>query len=266
MSKIGYLGPEGSYSEIAAERIMPEAEKVAYQNFPLLMKALLSKEADVIVAPIENSINGGVLQNIDLLQSTDGVCAVQECVVHIDHRLATMEGAPLSGIKRIYSHQQALDQCARYINANYPTARLIATSSTAAGIQKIQSPEDAGICGSHMKAEGITLSGENIADEKNNFTHFLLVVRGAADPAKPSRKIYFSFTCRHEPGALFKILKCMADDNVNMTKIESRPIKDKPGEYRFFIEIEGDYSNAATRKTLGRVADAANSFKILGAY
>ncbi|MCD8286660.1 MAG: ACT domain-containing protein [Clostridia bacterium] len=264
--KTGYLGPVGSYSEIAAERIMPDAEKVAYQNFPLLMKALLSKETDVIVAPIENSINGGVLQNIDLLQSTDGVIAVQECVVHIDHRLATLTGAPLSGIRNIYSHQQALDQCARYINANFPTARLIATSSTAASIAKIQSPEDAGICGSHIKAEGITLSEENIADEKNNFTHFLLIVRGTADETRPSRKVYFSFTCRHEPGALYNILKVMADDNVNMTKIESRPIKDKPGEYRFFIEIEGDYSSPAIRRTLSCVAEAANSFKILGTY
>ncbi len=264
--KIGYLGPEGSYSEIAAGRLMPDAEKVAYQNFPLLMKALLDRKVDAIAAPIENSLNGGVLQNIDLLQSTDSVCAVRECVVHIDHRLATLEGAPLSGIKRIYSHQQALDQCARYINANFPTARLIATSSTAASVAKIKTPEDAGICGEHVKADGIVLSKENIADEKTNFTHFLLIVCGTADPKKPTRRVYFSFTCRHAPGALYNILKVMADDNVNMTKIESRPIKDKPGEYRFFIEIEGDYSDPVTRRTLDSVASAANSFKILGAY
>ncbi len=266
MSKIGYLGPEGSYSEIAAGRLMPEAEKVAYANFPLLIRGLLAGETDAAAAPIENSINGGVLQNIDLLESTDGVCAVQECVVQIDHRLATLEGAPLEGIQRIYSHQQALDQCSRFLNSHFPTARLIATSSTAASIGKIQTPEDAGIVGSHMSAEGITLSSENIADEKNNFTHFLLLKRGKVNQDKPSRRIYFSFTCRHQPGALLGVLQRIADDGMNMTKIESRPIKDKPGEYRFFIEVEGDYSKDSIRATLQRVADSALSFKILGAY
>lgn len=266
MQKIGYLGPKGSYSYLAAERMCPEAEKIAYDNFRLVMKALVSGECDGVVAPIENSLNGGVLQNIDLLQSTEGVCAVGECTVAIDHRLAVLPGADRSRIKRIYSHQQALAQCGEYLAEFFPAAQQIAVSSTAASLNMLKSSEDACIVGAHTSDAGIMLSPQNIADEKRNKTQFLLIVRGAVTADVRSQKIYFSVTCRHEPGALLHILQRIADGGLNMTKIESRPIKDRPGEYRFFIEAEGDYSLEQTQKTLNAVRKSANSLKILGAY
>lgn len=266
MEKIGYLGPEGSYSSIAAEQLRPSAKRIAYPNFRLVMQALVSGECDGVVAPIENSLNGGVLQNIDLLQSTEGVIAVEECTVFIDHRLATLDGADVAGIKRIYSHQQALDQCGGYLAAHFPFAEQIATSSTSAGLGKIKTPEDAGIVGAHTVREGITLSPCNIADEKLNFTHFLLIRRGDASLAEKSEKVYFCFTCKHEPGALLRLLRPLSEGGLNMTKIESRPIKDRPGEYRFFVEIVGNIIDLKVKNTLDNVRVAANSFKILGAY
>lgn len=266
MEIIGYLGPEGSYTSLAAEKLRPDAERRAYGNFRLVMQALVSGECDGVVAPIENSLNGGVLQNIDLLQSTEGVYAAEECTVPIDHRLATLAGADPKNITRIYSHRQALDQCGAFLSANYPAAELIATPSTAASLSMLKSLKDGCIVGAHTVRRGVTLSPRNIADEPCNLTHFLLVRRGEPAPDAFSRRIYFCVTCRHEPGALLKLLRPLSEGELNMTKIESRPIKERPGEYRFFIEVEGDYSSDKVKEALAKVRAAAHSWKLLGAY
>lgn len=266
MDRIGYLGPEGSYSHIAARTMRPLAELCAYKSFALVMASLTSGETDGIVTPIENTLNGGVLQNIDLLQFTADVCAVEECTVKIDHRLATLCGTDKSRIKRIFSHSQALEQCARYLKENFPSAQLNPTQSTAASLDMIRSEEDAGIVGAHVSREGIVLSESNIADEDNNFTHFLLVRRGKIAPETRSRRIFFSVACPNKSGALLTVLQCISAHSINMTKLQSRPVKNVPDEYAFFIEIEGDYSSPEVKSALKDVTAAANSFKLLGCY
>lgn len=261
---IGYLGPQGSYSRLAAETFGKGGGLKEYINFSELFNGLVKGECEYIAVPIENSINGGVLQNIDLMQKTEGIIAVEECAVQIDHRLATLKGADIGGIKRIYSHRQALEQCAEYIARNFPGAELVACTSTTAGAALIKDRTEAGIVGAHVRCEGLELSAENIADFKPNFTRFLLVQRGDASSVKSSEKIFFSATCRHKPGELLDLLILIR--GLNMTKIESRPVKGKPGEYRFFIEVEGDVSDGNARRILGEVKKAANSFKILGCY
>lgn len=266
MEKVGYLGPEGSYSHIAAQTFRPNAELCGYGSFRLAVEALIRNECTAVALPVENSLNGSVAQVMDLLQYTENVFAFEECTVKIDHRFATLKGAKYSGISRIYSHEQALAQCGKFIFENFPSAELIATPSTAASLKMLKSAADACIVGAHTNNEEIVLSGENIADEKNNFTHFLLVKNGCALGAESSRKVYFSATCRHEAGALFNLLSVIKDGGLNMTKIQSRPIKDKAGEYRFFVEVEGDIADARFKQVLADIEQAANSFKILGAY
>lgn len=264
--KAAYLGPEGSYSQLAVIKMCPNFEAVAYSSFYLVMNALLNGECDSAVLPIENSLNGAVLQNIDLLQNTENVVAVEEMRLTLDHRLATLKGADTCGISSIYSHEQPLAQCAGYLNSNFPNARLIATPSTAASLDMVKSPSDAAIVGAHIKKEGITLSPRNIADSRHNFTDFLRVIRGSADSKKKSKKIYFSVTCRHASGALLDILEPMRAGGLNMTKIQSRPIKERAGEYRFFIEVEGDYSSDRVKQVLENVKKISMSFRILGTY
>lgn len=261
---VGYLGPGGSYSQLAAQTFKKDAVLREYVNFSELFKGLAVDECDYIAVPIENTLNGAVLQNIDLLQTTPGIIAVEECVVKIDHRLATLKGADKSMIKRIYSHQQALAQCGEYISRNFPHAELIASTSTAASFALVRDKTEAGIVGAHTSCEGFELSEENIADEKLNFTHFLLVQKGDISSVQSSQKIFFSATCNHKPGELLDMLALMRE--LNMTKIESRPIKSKPGEYRFFIEIEGDISCKNTISILENVRRTAHSFKLLGCY
>ena len=263
---IGYLGPEGTYSEIAASQLSPKEKKMAFESFPLLINALKKGEIDSAAIPVENSVNGAVTQNLDLLQDLHGVCAVASCTVKIDHRLVTKKGADKSKIKRIYSHAQALGQCSRYLNEHFPAAILMQVQSTSGCLNEIKGEEDAGIVGSQCARAGFELSKECISDEKNNYTLFLLAVRGQPDLNRHTDRIFFSLTCRHEVGALVKMLTHLSENGLNMTKIESRPVKSRVWEFRFFIEVEGDYSKPEVRAAIEKVGVMASSFKLLGCY
>ncbi|MGN1060732.1 MAG: prephenate dehydratase [Candidatus Coproplasma sp.] len=266
MKKLGYLGPKGTYSHLAAQCLGADCNQIAYPSFPSLTAALTCGELDSIVLPVENTLNGAVVQNLDLLQSTDNIWACSSAKIRVDHRLITLKGAPLSGIKKIYSHEQALAQCSNYLFKNFPKAQLIATPSTAESVKNIISADVAAIAGSQCTGEGLELSKDAISDEPNNFTSFLLVVRGTPSATVKSSKIFFSVTCLHEAGALVSLLSVLANAGINLTKIESRPIKDKDGEFRFFIEIDGDYSSENMQYTFVKLREKSTSLKILGCY
>lgn len=270
IGKIGYLGPQGTYSHIAAEGfardVGGDCAIAAYPSFPALMCALKEGGCDAAVMPVENTLNGAVVQNLDLLQSAGGVWACACRSVKVEHRLITLKGADLKGIKKIYSHEQALAQCAGYLFKNFRDAELITTSSTAESVKKLSRQDEAAIAGGQCAAEGLTLSDGCISDEPCNYTQFLLVKRGAVKEDAKSERIFFSFTCPHEAGALYSMLSVFSEGGINMTKIESRPIKDRAGEFRFFIEIEGDYSDPAMKAALRTLAGRATSFKVIGCY
>lgn len=264
--KIGYLGPEGTYSEIAAKTLCSDKKRVAYPSFFTLFSALENGKVDAIVIPIENTLNGAVTQNLDLMQDTEEVYAVSSCALKIDHRLITVAGADKSKIDRIYSHGQALAQCAKYLAENFPNAKLCETPSTADSISKLNNVQAAGIVGAHCRVEGFQLSDKNISDVENNYTQFILVRRGVPQADIKTDKIFFSVTCRHCAGALVGLLSVLSASGINMTKIESRPIKNKTGEFAFFIEIEGDYSQDNIKAALQRIKEASLSYKLLGCY
>lgn len=266
MERVAYLGPQGSYSELAAAKFRKDGKLIACPSYRAAVELLKKGDCDYAALPIENSLNGAVLANIDLLQSTQGVFACEHARVMLDHRLATLNGAKTDGISRIYSHEQPLAQCADYLYKNFPQAQLIAAPSTAASLNAVKSESDAAIVGAHVKRDGITLSPRNIADFPHNFTEFLLVRRGSADERTNTDKIFFSVTCRHKSGALLDILEPMRAGGLNMTKIQSRPIKGSSGEYRFFIEAEGDYADNSVRAVLNGIEKISLSLKLIGAY
>lgn len=263
---IGYLGPKGTYSEIAAENLSGDKNKVAYPSFYTLFSALEKGDVGAIVIPIENTLNGAVTQNLDLLQETENVYAVSACALKIDHRLITLAGADKRKIERVYSHGQALAQCAKYLAENFPNAKLCETPSTADCIGKLDNAQAAGIVGAHCRVAEYELSDKNISDVENNFTHFLLVKRGVPEADAKSERIFFSVTCRHRAGALVDLLSVLSTSVINMTKIESRPIKNKTGEFSFFIEIEGDFAQPEIKVALKEIEAASLSYKLLGCY
>lgn len=258
---VACLGPAGSYSELAARRLADGARIVLLPSFPAVFDAL-EGGADCAVIPIENSIQGGVLQNLDLLETRDA-CAVRELRLPIDHRLAVKEGVELSDIARVYSHEQALGQCAHYLDAVLPKAERISTRSTAHSLALLDA-HSAGIVGAHIRAEGVVLSGENIADVKNNFTQFFLLRRRSEGIPSKGGTVFFSAVCEHRPGSLLALLECFSARGINLTRIESRPIPRTPGEYRFFIEI--DAQPQAARPALEAARRVCSSFRILGVY
>ncbi len=280
--KIAFLGPEGSYSHLAAQQFLKTEggkvktpndwdECVPFRNFPEVLAAVSAGRVDAAAIPIENSLQGGVSQNLDLLQDCQDLFAMKETIVRIDHRLIYKEGTPLSQIGRVYSHRQALDQCAGFLSREMPFASLRETESTGFGLSRAMEDEtgkSAAIAGAHTESlrAGFVMGEESIADEKNNFTHFLLVKKGKESLPSQSEKIFFSVVGPHRPGGLLELLQVIARYGVNMTKIESRPVKNRPGDYRFFIEADSDISSAETKEMLVAIEEKALEWKLLGAY
>ncbi|MBQ8291644.1 MAG: ACT domain-containing protein [Clostridia bacterium] len=279
--KIAFLGPEGSYSHLAARTFLKaettdvgvaqswEDECIPFRNFSEVLGAVESGRVDAAAIPIENSLQGGVLQPLDLLQSASDLYAVKETVLRVDHRLIYKEGASLAQIGRVYSHRQALDQCAAFLNEKMPFAALRETESTGFGLARAMEDEtgkSAAIAGAHTEnlRAGFVMSEACISDVKNNFTHFLLVKKGEAALPEGSERIFFSAVCPHKPGSLCELLQVIATYGVNMTKIESRPVKDRPGDYRFFIEADCDISSAG--EMLSAIRQNTLECKLLGAY
>jgi len=226
---------------------------------------------DAAAVPIENSLQGGVLQNLDLLQSSTDLYAVKEAIIRVDHRLIYKKGVKFSEIGRVYSHRQALDQCAGFLTKEMPFASLREAESTAFGISRAMeddSGKSAAIAGAHAEnlRSGFVMSEESISDEKNNFTHFLLVKKGEDSLPQTSERVFFSTVCPHRPGSLLALLEIIAKYGINMTKIESRPVKNSPGDYRFFIEADCNLRSAQVQEMLESIKKNTLECKLLGAY
>lgn len=281
--KIAFLGPEGSYSHLAGQAFLKEEapkgerkindwdECVPFRNFVDVFSAVANGRVDSAVVPISNSLQGGVLQNLDLLQSHEDLYAVKELVIRIDHRLAYKAGTKLSDIGRVYSHRQALDQCLGFLTKNLPFASLRETESTAFGLSRAMedpSGKSVAIVGAHTEnlRGGFVMSEESISDEKNNYTHFLLIKKGKDVLPNDSTRIFFSTVCPHKPGSLLQLLQIISKYGVNMTKIESRPVKNRVGEYRFFIEAECNIGDNCVQDMLQAIRENTLECKLLGAY
>ena len=280
--KIAFLGPEGSYSHLAAKEFLKtEAtekksardwdECVPFRNFPEVLAAVDTGRVDAAAIPIENSLQGGVSQNLDLLQEFEDLYAVKEKIIRVDHRLIYKAGTPLSQIGRVYSHRQALDQCSAFLTKEMPFASLRDAESTGFGISRAvedESGKSAAIAGAHTEnlRSGFVMSEQSISDEKNNFTHFLLIKKGENSLPENSERVFFSAVCPHRPGSLLELLQIIAKYGVNMTKIESRPVKDRPGDYRFFIEADCDFASKQVKEMLSAIRENTLECKLLGAY
>ena len=261
--KVSCLGPEGSYSERAASELCGGYEVVLCQRFSEVVQKLMAGEVDYAVLPVENSISGGVLESLDLLENED-IFGTAEVLLPIDHRLALLEGVSKSDIKNIYSHVQAISQSIGYLTENFPNAEYIPTLSTAESLKKLDACS-AGIVGAHVHKEGVILSSENIADSKGNFTRFLRVERKKEIPSH-SIMVFFCAVCPDRPGALIGLLKILFNYGLSMTRIESRPVKNSFGNYRFFIEFAGNLGNDRVKKALAEIEAYSAAFKLLGAY
>ena len=232
----------------------------------------VSKGEDTLeaIVPVENMIEGTINGTLDFLCQTEETKIVGELIMNIKQDIIGFQGTNLSEVTQIISHMQPLGQCRDFINKKMPNAKPESTLSTMSAIEQVAQKKDmhiVAIGNSSMNDKyGLVTLASNVSDMKNNKTRFLILRhQHEIDPNMPSEKISFVFSLpKDQPGGLYRILGLL--QNLNLTKIESRPSKDVLGSYYFFIDVQGDYSNPDIRQTLQAVKANTETFKILGAY
>lgn len=265
---IGFQGVSGSYSEEALINYFGEASsRVNFTSFEDVFKALDLGEIQNAVLPIENSSTGAIKEVYDLLVKY-GFYIIGEQHLRIRHHLLGVNGAKIEDIKEIYSHSQGIEQCSHYLDEHKEWNRVpyYNTAMSAQYVAKTGKNEITAI-GSKRAAEiyGLKVLKDNINNNLSNTTRFVILSR-QLEKDEALDKISLVFSTPNESGALYDALSRFSEENVNMIKIESRPIKDKPWEYFFFIDIEGNMNEEHVSKALKKIKLGNRYFKILGCY
>ena len=262
---IGSLGPRGTYSEKAARQWDANAELRYYENIFDTVDALLRKEVDCSVVPIENSLEGSITLTLDLLMEHQ-LKIIGEVVVRIEHCLLS-KGDP-GDIRIIMSHPQALSQCRKYIHDHFRDVELRSVPSTSLAAKlAYESKEIAAIAsGESADMYGLKILDRNIQDANENFTRFVVIGKTTPAPTGNDKTSIIVYLEKNRPGALYEILGDFAKNDIDLTKIESRPTKKLPGDYLFYIDIRGHMQDSSIKDALERIKGKTGMLKILGSY
>jgi len=262
------FGVKGSYTERAMEEYFSGDINPTYaDSFKKVMLAVKEGNCDYGVLPIENTSTGGIADIYDLLVEFDNYI-IGEHVVKIEHALLGLEHAKVEEINTVYSHPQGLMQCQKFLEA-HPDMRPVECTSTADSAKKVLLDGDktkAAIAG-RQSAEiyGLKILEECINHEQNNSTRFIIISKDKKYK-READKVSICFELPHESGTLYNMLSHIIYNNLNMTKIESRPLEGRVFEYRFFVDFEGNLSDPGVRNALYGINEEAISLKILGNY
>jgi prephenate dehydratase len=264
--KIAIQGERGSFSHQAALRLLPRADVIACSRSVEVFDAIDSGRAGAAVIPVENTLAGPVGEHLDLLLDRD-VFIQRELHLRIEHNLIVAPGARLSEIRRVLSHPVALDQCRKFFRRHRKVAA-VSFYDTAGAVKHclINKLRDTAAIASRQAAKeyGGQILLPGLEDDSQNFTRFFLIQktkRIAANACKTS----LVFSLKNVPGALFKALSVFALRDLDLSKIESRPVQGRPWEYRFFVDISrGD--DEAMRLALRHLGEIAGLVKVLGVY
>jgi len=266
--KVACFGEPGSYTEEAMARFFGEDAVASYKNtFAGVMEALNRGETEYAVLPIENSSTGSISDIYDLLGKSN-TCIIGELEVKVDQALIGMPGTVLEEIQKVYSHPQGLLQCRDFL-AQYPNMKAEAYDSTSGSVKKVAKEKNATLAaiGSTRAASyyGLEVLRENINGESNNTTRFIVITQEKIYQKK-GKKVSICFSIKHEAGSLYKMLSNFMYNHINLTQLESRPIKDRKWEYLFFLEFEGNLEDAAIQNALRGVKQEAETFYLLGCF
>ncbi len=263
--KVAYLGPETTFSHIAALRHFGSgSEYINCETIKEVFSSVEKGEADFGIAPIENSLGGSVSYTYDMFINSP-LNIVAEITEHISHSLISKY--KINEIGKIYVHPMALAQCREWISKNLPHAELIEVSSNAKSVESAKLYNKSAGIGSELSAAhyGLDILAKNIQDRANNVTRFLVIGKSCPKKSKKS-KTSIMFTVKNEPGALFNILEPLKKRGVNMSKIESRPTNLKNWEYVFFVDIEGFSEDEKQKNALDEMSKACGMFRVIGSY
>jgi prephenate dehydratase len=265
-----FLGPRGSFSEEAALLRADTDQLVAFSSFPALVSAVETGLADEAVLPIENSIEGAVSTTLDLLIHETALRIAGELALPVRHFLVTRPGVHLEDVRVVTSHPQALGQCRRFLDRCLPGVEQEAALSTSGAVKDVAEGDDdhrAGI-GTARAAElyGGAILAHDIQDVHTNVTRFVVLAREDAPPTGNDKTSLAFRVQENVPGALHAILAELAVENLQMTKIESRPSKGWLGDYVFLIDFEGHRQDERVARVLDNIRDRCSILKIFGSY
>ncbi len=267
--KVGYQGVSGAYSEAAIKMYFEgmEYEEVCYSDFVDMMKDVDSGSLDYAMFPVENTTTGIIARTYDYFQYYN-VHAVGEVVVPIRHNLITLPGARLEDIKEVYSHPEALSQCHEFFRA-HPQMKAMVYEDTALSVRYIKDLGDKGkaALASSLAAEiyDMPVLLSEVQDSDYNMTRFLLMTNKPAYPENAD-KISIRMVTGHVPGALFNALGVFSGQNVNVLKLESRPIPGKVFEYCFYLDFAGNLNDPVVEEVLRRLRFDCLELSVFGNY
>lgn len=271
MKKIGFLGPEGTFSHEAALKFSAKTNDgilMAYSSIPDLMAAVDGGKLEEAIFPIENSLEGGVIPTLDILMEANRVKITGELTHEIHENLLGKKGTKKEDIKLIISHSQPLGQCRRYLYENFNGVELESVNSTSAAAEAVRGSDGTvASIGSAAAAElyDLEILQPDIQDEDGNITRFIVV--GSGDAENRGRcKTSIIFSVGHTPGSLYKVLGILNLWEINMTRIESRPAKGKLGEYVFYVDIDGHMVDPDIAEALQMIRRKTTFYKFLGSY
>lgn len=274
--RVAFQGERGAFSHEALRRLLPRrVEVLPCQRFEEVFLRLKDRTVGAAVIPIENTLAGSVHENYDHLLHFD-FRIVAEANVRINHQLIALPGVRFRGLRRVYSHPVALNQCLDFF-ARHPHLEKVPFYDTAGAVKMIleQRLADAAAIASAVAAEiyGARILRRSLEDDRRNFTRFFLLRRPEDTPPLPRPagrdrewKTSLVFSTRNVPGALFRALSAFALRDVNLTKIESRPLRGKPWEYLFYLDFLGRLDDFKVKNALGHLGELADFLRVLGCY
>lgn len=263
--KIGFLGPAGTFSQIAARRAFGRSpEFLPFLSISDIFAAVDKGRVHFGVVPVENSSGGVVHVTLDeLIESDLSICA--EVYIPIRHNLLCR--GSLGRIRRVCTHPQVLLQCRNWLRANLPEAEQIETASTAEGARRARRSSTTATIGPSLAGEiyNLPVLDRGIEDTRDNVTRFLIIGRQAPKPSGNDRTSIM-FSIKDEPGALYHLLKPFSDRKINLTKIESRPTRRRAWDYIFFVDVDGHTSDPKVSRAIDRLRRHCNFLRVLGSY
>jgi prephenate dehydratase len=263
--RIAFQGERGAYSEMAIMLKFPTSTAIPLKTFYDVFETVKNHRNGIAVVPIENSIEGSVSETYDLLLQ-DKIYVSGEIFQRINHCLIVNKG--YKNIINVYSHPQALGQCRNYIQRN--KLEPIPAFDTAGAVKFIKENKmmSSAAIASRRAAEiyDMEILDEGIEDKKNNFTRFFVISQQLVEKPSGKDRTSIIFALEHKPGSLYQVLKEFSRKSINLTRIESRPTKETPWEYYFYVDFDGHYNDEKVKLTLNRIKTQTKFFKLLGSY
>jgi len=273
--KVAFQGELGAFSQQAIRQLLgPRAKPIARQRFDEVFASLRSGQVEAAALPIENTLAGSVHENYDLLLKYDFEITA-ETSVRIVHNLVAAPGTAFGDVRQVFSHPVALNQCQDFFSRHKRIER-VPFYDTAGSVKMVMEQRPAGgaaiVSALAAQIYGGRILKRDIEDDRRNFTRFFLLEPNGAKPRTPRGagrkpwKTSLVFSTRNIPGALFRALSALALRDLNLVKIESRPLRGKPWEYLFYLDLLGHRDEKRVRNALGHLGEMADFLRVLGSY